>query len=169
MNKMRDVRIEKIVLNIGVGEAGEKLMKAEKVLKLLTNKKPIQTISRKTIRDWGIRRKMPIGTKVTLRGPGAEDFLKRALSIRNNSLPSYCFDSHGNFSFGIADYTDFEGMKYDPEIGVVGLDINVTLCRPGYRVLRRKIAPHRVSSRHRVTRTDGIEFTKAKFSLEVIG
>ncbi len=168
MNKMRDVRIEKVVLNIGVGEAGEKLMKAEKVLKLLTKGKPIQTISKKTIRDWGIRRKMPIGTKITLRGQNAEDFLKRALNIRNNSLPSYCFDSHGNFSFGIADYTDFDGMKYDPEIGVVGLDVNVTLSRPGYRVMRRKIAPCRVSSRHLVTRKDGIEFTKAKFGLEVV-
>lgn len=168
MNKMREVRIEKVVLNIGVGAAGEKLMKAQKVLQLVTGKKPVQTLSRSTIRDWGIRDGMPIGVKVTLRGKPAEEMIKRALIIRNNSLPVYCFDPQGNFSFGIPDYTEFEGMKYKPEIGVVGMDLCVTLARPGYRITKRRISPRRVSASHRLTRNEGVEFAKAKFGVEVV-
>ena len=168
MNRMKDVKIEKVVVNIGVGAAGEKLVKAQKVLQLVTGRKSVQTLSKRTIRDWAIRSNMPIGAKVTLRGKHAEEFVRKALSIRNNSLPVYCFDPQGNFSFGIADYTEFEGMKYDPEIGVVGMDVNVTLCRPGYRIMKRHISPRRVPSRHRVNREDGVAFAKLALGLEVV-
>jgi len=168
MSKMREVRIEKVVINIGVGAAGEKLVKAQKVLGLVTRRKSVQTLSKSTIRDWAIRRNMPIGAKVTIRGKEAEEFVRKALSIRNNTLPDYCFDPQGNFSFGIADYTEFEGMKYDPEIGVVGMDVNVTLARPGYRIMKRRVAPKRVSTRHRITKKDGIAFAREKLSLEVV-
>ena len=168
MNKMRDVRIEKIVITIGVGAAGEKLVKAQKVLGLVTKRKSVQTLSRSTIRDWGIRENMPIGAKVTIRGKDAETFVRKALSIKNNSIPAYCFDPQGNFSFGITDYTEFEGMKYDPEIGVVGMDVNVALARPGYRIMKRRIAPKRVSASHRLTKDDGIAFAREKLGLEVV-
>ncbi len=168
MSKMREVRIEKVVVNIGVGTAGEKLVKAQKVLGLVTKRKSVQTLSKSTIRDWGIRHNMPIGAKVTIRGKEAEEFVRKALSIRNNTLPDYCFDPQGNFSFGITDYTEFEGMKYDPEIGVVGMDINVALARPGYRIMKRRIAPKRVSTRHRVTKEDGIAFARERLRLEVV-
>ena len=67
MNSMRKLRIAKIVLNIGVGEAGERLGKAETVLEKLSGCKPVRTLSRTTNRDLGIRLGMPIGCKVTLR------------------------------------------------------------------------------------------------------
>ena len=168
MNKMREVRIEKVVINIGVGAAGEKLVKAQKVLGLVTKRKPVQTLSRSTIRDWGIRQNMPIGAKVTIRGKDAEAFVRKALAIKNNSLPAYCFDPQGNFSFGITDYTEFEGMKYDPEIGVVGMDVNVSVARPGDRVMRRRIAPKRVATSHRLTKAEGIAFAREKMGLEVV-
>ncbi len=168
MRSMREVRIEKVVINIGVGAAGEKLVKAQKVLELVTGRKSVQTLSKSTIRDWAIRTNMPIGAKVTIRGKGAAEFVRKALIIKNNSLPEYCFDLQGNFSFGIADYTEFEGMKYNPEIGVVGMDVNVTLSRAGYRVMKRHIAPRRIATRHRVTKEDGVAFAKAAFGLEVV-
>src|SRR3989304_6291317 len=139
-NPMRAISVGKVVVNIGVGEAGEKLLKAVKVLELVTGHKPVQTLSRSTIRDWGIRRNMPIGTLVTLRGKDAFAFLKKELAIRSHWLAGYSFDPHGNFSFGIPDYTDFEGMRYDPEIGVFGMDIAVVLKRPGGRGAGREIA-----------------------------
>ncbi len=77
---------------------------------------------------------MQIGCKVTIRGKEAEEFVKKALWIRENRLAKYSFDPEGNFSFGIQDYTDFPGMKYDPEIGIFGLDVSVSLSRPGKRV-----------------------------------
>ncbi len=167
-NPMREISVEKVVVNIGVGEAGEKLLKAVKVLQLVTGQKPVQTLSRSTIRDWGIRRNMPIGARVTLRGTPADSFLRKALSIRSNRLAAYSFDAGGNFSFGVPDYTDFEGMKYDPEIGVFGMDVSVVLQRPGYRIARRKLAPRKVPRGHRVTRDEGIEFVRSKFGVEVV-
>ncbi len=168
MGDMREIRVEKVVVNVGVGEAGDKLGKAQKVLQLVTQQKPAQTTAHQSVRDWGVRRGQPIGTKVTLRGEQAEAFLKRALSIRNNRLPGYSFDPRGNFSFGVPDYTDFEGMKYDPEIGVFGMDISVSLQRPGFRVAKRKVRPHPVPMRHRITRAEGIAFIKAHFAVEVV-
>lgn len=165
---MRDIRIEKVVVNVGVGEAGEKLIKAQKVLELVTKQKSVQTLSHRAVRDWGVRRNMPIGTRVTLRGDAAEVFLQEALSIRNHRLPSYSFDSWGNFSFGIQDYTDFSGMKYDPEIGVFGMDVSVSLQRPGWRVSRRSSRPRPIPRRHRVTRDEGIRFIQDHFKVEVV-
>jgi len=165
---MRAIRVEKVVVNTGVGEAGEKLQKAGKVLAMVTGQKPLTTMSSHTIRDWGIRRNMPIGAKVTLRGRAADTFLRRALEIRNNRLPVYSFDPGGNFSFGIADYTDFEGMKYDPEIGVVGMDVSVAVGRPGFRVARRRLRRRRVPAAHRVSREESIAFIRTTYNLEVV-
>ncbi len=165
---MRDVRIEKVVVNIGVGEAGEKLSKAQRVLQMLTGQKPVTTLAHQSVRDWGVRRNMPIGTKVTLRGENAAKFLRRALVVRNNRLPDYVFDAYGNFSFGIADYTDFDGMKYDPEIGVFGMDVTVSLVRPGNRVKVRRIAPGHIPRHHRVSKQEAIAFIAQNFSLEVV-
>lgn len=168
MAGMREIRIDKVVVNVGVGEAGEKLVKAQKVLELVTKQKSVQTLSHQAVRDWGVRRNMPIGTRVTLRGDTAEAFMKSALEIRNNRLPAYSFDPRGNFSFGIQDYTDFPGMKYDPEIGVFGMDVAVSLQRPGWRVSRRATRHRPIPHRHRVSREEGIQFMKDHFKVEVV-
>ncbi|HYY48179.1 MAG TPA: 50S ribosomal protein L5 [Thermoplasmata archaeon] len=168
MGGMRDIRIGKVVVNVGVGEAGEKLVKAQKVLELVTKQKSIQTLSHQAVRDWGVRRNMPIGTRVTLRGDAADAFLKAALDIRSNRLPAYSFDPRGNVSFGIQDYTDFPGMKYDPEIGVFGMDVAVSLERPGFRVARRAVRRRTIPGRHRVSREEGIAFMKDRYKVEVV-
>lgn len=168
MMGMRDVRIGKVVVNVGVGESGDKLAKAQKVLQMVTRQKPVQTLARQSVRDWAVRRNQPIGAKVTLRGERAVEFLRRALAVRNHRLPEYVFDAHGNFSFGIADYTDFEGMKYDPEIGVFGMDVNVSLERPGYRVKYRRVAPARIPRSHRVTRAEAIAYAREQLNVEVV-
>ena len=165
---MRDVRIGKVVVNIGVGEAGEKLSKAQKVLQMVTRQKPLQTLAHQSVREWAVRRNMPIGAKVTLRGEKASEFLRRALAARDNRLPDYVFDAQGNFSFGIADHTDFEGMKYDPEIGVFGMDVSVSLERPGYRVKHRRVAPGRIPRVHRVTRDEALAYVRGQWNVEVV-
>ena len=83
--EMREVRLEKAVINIGVGEAGERLLKAEKVLKMVTGRKPIRTVAKTTNRDLGIRKGMQIGCKVTIRGDDAFEFVKKALYISSLS------------------------------------------------------------------------------------
>ncbi|TQS76932.1 MAG: 50S ribosomal protein L5 [Candidatus Methanarcanum hacksteinii] len=168
MNSLRDVRVEKVVVNIGVGEAGERLSKACKVLEMVTGQKPIQTISKTVNRDLGIREGMPLGCKVTLRGEVATDFIKRALIIREMRVPEYSFDKEGNMSFGITDYTDFDGMKYDPEIGIFGMDVNVVLRRTGNRITQRMLLKRRIPKGHRVQRDEAIQYMKDNFSVKVV-
>lgn len=165
---MRQPRIDKVVVNIGVGEAGERLNKAQKVLNMVTKQKPVITTAKVTNRDLGVRYGMPIGCKVTMRGEKAQNFLKQALSIRENRVASYSFDKEGNLSFGISDYTDFSGMKYDPEIGIFGMDVNVVFKRPGYRVAKRRIMSKKVPKEHRMTRDEAISFMKEQFNVEVV-
>jgi large subunit ribosomal protein L5 len=165
---MRDLHVEKVVVNIGVGEAGERLAKAEKVLEMVTKQKPVETLSKTVNRDLGIREGMPLGCKVTLRGDSAVDFVKQALAIREMRVPEYSFDQEGNMSFGISDYTDFEGMKYDPEIGIFGMDISVVLRRPGNRITQRALLKRRIPKSHRVGRDEAIQYMKDNFQIEVV-
>ena len=165
---MRQPRIDKVVVNIGVGEAGERLNKAQKVLNMVTKQKPVITTAKVTNRDLGVRYGMPIGCKVTMRGEKAEGFLKQALNIRENRVASYSFDKEGNLSFGISDYTDFAGMKYDPEIGIFGMDVNVVFMRPGYRVAKRRIMSRKIPVEHRMTREEAISYMREQFKVEVV-
>lgn len=168
-NVMREVVLDKVVLNIGVGEGGEKLKKAENVLRLLTDKKPVTTISKKTIRDWNIRKNQPLGVKVTLRKDDASSFLKRALWVKDFKVPSYSFDNNGNLSFGIRDYTTFEGMKYDPDIGIFGLDVNVSFKRKGgYRIETRRAKSKKIPKKERLSREETIGYMVKNFNLKVI-
>lgn len=161
-------RVAKVTVNIGVGEAGEKLKKAETVLEQVTGHKPVQTLSRTTNKDWGIRKDMPIGCKVTLRKQAAEKFLREALKTKEQKIADYSFDDQGNFSFGIPDHTLFEGQKYDPNIGIFGMDICVTMERAGYRVKHRRINPRRIPSRHQVTREEAMTFVTKVLNAEVV-
>ena len=76
MNSMRDIRIEKVTLNCGVGEAGDKLDNAMKLLEQITGKKPVKTTTMKRIPTWGVRPKLTIACKVTIRHQEAVELLK---------------------------------------------------------------------------------------------
>ena len=167
-NPMRVPRIEKVVVNIGVGEGGDKLQKAEKVIEMVTGVKSSRTLSKVANRDWGLRVGGPIGVRVTLRREAAEAFVKKALDIRQYRIPDYSFDDGGNLNFGVADYTDFPGMKYDPEIGIFGMDIAVVIARPGNRVKSRRLESRKIPKEHKVAREEAMELIKAKFNAEVV-
>jgi large subunit ribosomal protein L5 len=161
-------KIEKVTINIGVGEAGERLKKAETVLQSITGHKPIETLSNTTNKDWAIRKQMPIGCKVTLRGKDAHNFLKDALNTRENKMADYSFDEQGNLSFGIPDHTLFKSQKYDPNIGIFGMDISITMEKPGYRIKRRRIARRKIPHRYRVQKEETVKFFTDTFNVEVI-
>jgi len=165
---MRQAKVQKVVVNIGVGDAGERLNKAQKVLQMITKHTPKITMAKITNRDLGVREGMPIGCKVTLRGEEAEQFINRALDTRERKIASYSFDPEGNLSFGVPDYTDFSGMKYDPEIGIFGMDVSVVIQRPGYRVTQRRVMKRRLPKDHRMTQAEAIKFMKEKFNAEVV-
>jgi len=166
--KLFSPKIEKITVNIGVGEAGEKLKKAETVLNSITGHKPIETLSKTTNKDWGLRKRMPIGCKVTLRGKDADEFLREALATRENKIADYAFDDEGNLAFGIPDHTLFKSQKYDPNIGIFGMDICITVKKHGYRIKRRRIQTRKIPHRHRVKKDESIKFISETFNVEVV-
>lgn len=162
---MRTPQIEKVVVHMGVGRGGDPLSLAEEILAEITDQQPVRTTATQTIQEFGIREGTPIGAKVTLRGEDAESFLQTALPLI--SLTPSQFDETGNFSFGIAEHTDFPSQEYDPTIGIYGLDVTVNLVRPGYRVRKRAKASQSIPSRHRLTAGDAIAFIEETFDTEV--
>ncbi|MDO8646981.1 MAG: 50S ribosomal protein L5 [Candidatus Diapherotrites archaeon] len=165
-NRMQNVRVEKITLNIGVGQAGDELKKAEEILKRITGKKPIQTICKIKQPTWGIREGLPIGVKVTIRGKKALEFLKTAFAAKEKKLKAASFDALGNFGFGIKEYIDLPGAKYDPKLGMKGFDVLVTLEKPGYRIKRRMFKTKKIS-KHAVKKEEAMEFIRQTFGVEV--
>jgi large subunit ribosomal protein L5 len=168
VNPLRAIRVIKIVVNAGVGESGEARTKAEKVLEMVTHQKPVPTRSHSTNRDFGIRKGQEIGAKVTLRGATARDFLARAFDARDRQLDGASIDRNGNFSFGVADYTDFAGLKYDPAIGIHGMDVAVEVGRAGYRIRERRIRGRPLPAALRSTRDETRAFLAATFQVNVL-
>ncbi|NOZ88788.1 MAG: 50S ribosomal protein L5 [Crenarchaeota archaeon] len=166
-NPMLRPRIVKVTVNIGVGESGERLQKAAKLLEMLTGQKPSLRRAKKTIRDFGIRKGEPIAVMVTLRRERALEFLRKALQAVGNKLRASQFDEYGNVAFGIKEHITLPGVKYDPEIGVFGMDVVVTVERPGYRVMRRRRARSRIPRRHRVTREESMVLLHELFGVVI--
>lgn len=168
MNAMKGIRVEKVTVNMGVGQAGDELKKAEEILKRITACKPVQTKCKVKQPTWGIREGLPIGVKVTLRGKKAIEFLKNALTARDNKISEKSFDKVGNFGFGVKEYIDLPGVKYDPKIGIRGMDVLVTLKRPGFRIKLRKNRKKKISKKHVISREEAVEFVKASFGVEAV-
>jgi large subunit ribosomal protein L5 len=164
---MRKLRIAKLTLNIGAGTDHARLEKGIKLLKMITGVEPIKTLSTKRIPSWGVRPGLPLGCKITLRGKKAHEVPKRLLQARDNALPESCFDDYGNVSFGIKEYIDIPEVKYDQEIGIIGLEASITLERPGYRISRRLIRNTKVHGKHRIRKDDAIDFAKNELKIQV--
>jgi len=167
MNKMKQIRIEKLTLNIGVGAPGEKLDKAVKLLQTIADQKPVQTKTKKRIPTWKLRPGLQIATKVTLRRKEAQELLIRLLKAKNNKLKESKFDNQGNVSFGIPEYLDISGVEYDMSIGIIGLEAAITLTRPGFRIKKRRIHTKKLPKKHKITKKEAIEFMKAKFNIKI--
>ncbi len=166
-NVMDRVRIEKVVVHMSIGNDWDRLQKAARLLESLTGQKPVFRKAKKTIRAFGIVRKRPTSVMVTLRKDKAIAFLKKALEAVDNKLKSSSFDEYGNFSFGIQEHLQLPGTKYDPEVGIFGMDVTVHLTKPGYRVKVRRYRRSRLGKRARVSREEAIKFVKETFGVEV--
>ncbi len=167
-NVMRQLRVTKVTLNIGAGKSTEKLEKGVKLLKAIAGIAPVKTFTNKRIPNWGLRPGLPIGCKLTLRKSASIELLRRLIQSRDNKLVGSQFDDEGNVSFGIPEYIDIPGVNYDPAIGIMGLEVCITLERPGFRIKRRKVMKRKIPARHRVSKQEAMEFMKEKFGVKVV-
>lgn len=167
-NPMLRPRIAKVTVNVCLGESGERLLKVAEMLKKLTGQEPKLRRAKRTIREFGIKRGEPIAAAVTLRGEKALSFLKKALSAVGNRLKFSSFDEHGNVSFGIAEYVSIPGAVYDPNVGMFGMDVCITVERAGYRVARRRRRRTRIPKRHRVSREEAAALLAEELGVKIV-
>mmetsp|Transcript_30215 Transcript_30215/g.68351 ORF Transcript_30215/g.68351 Transcript_30215/m.68351 type:complete len:174 (-) Transcript_30215:238-759(-) len=161
-NIMRNIKLEKLVINCCIGESGDKLKKAARVLEQLTGQTPVFSKAKLTVRNWGIRRNEEIACKVTIRGIKAEELLERALKVKDFSISEKSFSTSGNFGFGIEEHIDL-GIKYDPLVGIFGMDFYCVLCRYGNRIKYRKRSKSIIGKNQRIKKSESINWFKNKF------
>jgi large subunit ribosomal protein L5 len=161
-------RIEKVVVNISVGKSGEPLEKAAKVLKEITGQTPCKRKAKDSVRDFGIRKGESIACIATLRKERAVEFLNKVLSVVDKKLSSKSFDRQGNFSFGLKEHIELPGVKYDPDVGIFGMDVCVSVIRPGYRVKTRRKERSKIGTRHVLTPEESMVFTRDTLGVEIV-
>jgi len=161
-------KIEKVVVNISVGKSGEPLEKATRVLKEITGQTPCKRKAKDSVRDFNIRKGESIACIVTLRDEKAVEFLNKALPIVDKKLPARSFDKQGNFSFGLKEHIELPGVKYDPDVGIFGMDVCVSMIRPGYRVKNRRKQKSKIGSKHVLTPEESMTFARETFEVEIV-
>jgi large subunit ribosomal protein L5 len=161
-------RIDKVVVNISVGKSGEPLEKAAKVLKEITGHTPCKRKAKDSIRDFGIRKGESIACIVTLRDEEAVEFLKKVLPVLDSKISGRSFDKQGNFSFGLKEHIELPGVKYDPDVGIFGMDVCVSVSRPGYRVKTRRKEKTKIGSKHVLTPEESMAFVKDTLGVEIL-
>ncbi len=131
-NVMQVPKLEKVVINMGVGEAKENakiLEAAMKDLEIISGQKPIKTIAKKSIANFKLREGMAIGCKVTLRGEKMYEFVDRLINLALPRVRDFrgvnpnSFDGRGNYALGIKEQLIFPEIEYDKVDKVRGMDI----------------------------------------------
>ena len=164
---MKKISLEKVVLNMGVGKSGDVIEIAKRALDQISGKKSTARVAKETQRDWGIRKGEPIGAAVTIRGDDAIALLKRLLEAKGNTVNGKSFDNFGNYSFGIREHIDIPGVKYDPQIGILGLGISITLTRPGFGIRRRSKHKASVGKTHVISSQEAKDYLVKEFGVTV--
>jgi large subunit ribosomal protein L5 len=164
---MKEIRVGKVVVNIGLGKSGEAIERGKKVLEQVTGQKSTQRRAKRSIRDFGIHEGEPIGVLVTSRGAKNTELITKLLAARDKKLSESCFDARGSVSFGIKEHIEIPGIRYDPAIGILGMNVSILLERPGYRVARRSRRTSKIGKKHFVTKEDAMEYFRKNFGVTI--
>ncbi len=167
-NPMLKPRIVKVTVNVSINPDFERLKKIVAVLEEITGSTPSLRKAKRTIREFGVKKGDYIAAAVTLRRNLAVEFLKRALDAIGYRLKASSFDDYGNVCFGVKEHIHLPGVKYDPEIGIFGMDVCITIERPGYRVMRRRRCKSTVPRRHRMSKLEAMVLLKNLFGVEIV-
>ena len=167
-NQMKKISVAKVVLNMGVGKSGEPIEQAKRALEQIAGQKPNPRNAKATQRDWGVHKGEPIGVAVTLRRQPAIKLIKRLFTAKGNQMNGSSFDDFGNLSFGIKEHIDIPGVKYDPQIGILGLNVSISLARPGFNIRFRSKHKASVGNHHRITSEEAKDFLTKEFGIEIV-
>jgi large subunit ribosomal protein L5 len=167
-NSMKKIFLAKVVLNMGVGKSGEPIEIGKKTLTQITGKKPNTRNAKKSQRDWGVRKGEPIGVAITVRNNDATELLKRLLIAKDNKISGRAIDNEGNVSFGIKEHIDIPEIKYDPKIGILGLEVSLSLSRPGFSIKTRSNQKSKIGKTHRIAKNDTIKFLTEEFGVQIV-
>ncbi|MDE1860913.1 MAG: 50S ribosomal protein L5 [Candidatus Micrarchaeota archaeon] len=168
-NPMKQIQLEKVVINMGIGSEENMFQNAKMLLEKLTSHKPVATKARKRAPEFKIRKGQIIGAMVTLRRDEARSMLKRALEAVDNTVKESSIAGN-SLSFGVSEYIYFSGIKYDPKIGMFGVNVNATFARRGKRVERRKRKTGAVGMKHsQVMRDEIVDYIGKNFNAKISG
>ncbi len=165
---MQEILLDKVTLNIGIGSNEQQLQGAKSLLSLITGRKAVATIAKKRNPTLKLKEGQAIGAMVTIRKKAAADLLSKALDAVNFSVKSSSIREN-SLSFGIMEYIDFPGIKYDPKIGMLGMNVNASFVRKGVRVARRKRKSSAAGKRQSlIGREELAGYLKERFKMGVV-
>lgn len=166
-NKMRDLVVEKMVINIGTGSEENVNSNAKRLLGIITNgRTPSTAVSKKRNPAFKIAKGQAIGTFVTLRGQEIKPLADKMFDAVNHTIKQSSITDN-SVSFGIHEYIDIRGVKYDPKIGMLGMNVNLSFKRKGNRVSLRKRKRSDIPKKHKViTREEIKEYLKRTYKVE---
>ena len=168
VSPMKKISVAKVVLNMGVGKSGEPIEKAKRALKHISGQQPSPRYAKATQRDWGVHKGEPIGVAVTIRNEQAIQLIKRLFAAKGNQMKGSSFDNFGNLSFGIKEHIDIPGVKYDPQDRILGLDVSISLTRPGFSIRLRSKHKASVGRTHIITSDEAKAFLTHEFGIQVV-
>jgi len=163
---MRKIILDKVTLNMGCGSDKDKLQRAEKLLQKISKNKPVITKTQKRSL-FGMPKKKSIGVKLTLRNKEAKEFLKNVFIALDNKIKKSQINGD-NFSIGIKEYIDLPNINYDPDIGILGMDVCVNIKRPGFKIQKRRAKQSKIGKKHKISVDDCVEWLNKTFKVQVI-